>query len=81
MAEDHGAQKLGSSPGPGPEVVERQRVAKERTAQRVRSWTVQNEMRGVLGRMFAGAAERFLDSANPRERIQMYSYDQAKSLV
>ena len=33
MAEDHGA----------PEVVERQRVAKERAAQRVHSWTVQNE--------------------------------------
>ena len=60
-------QKPGSSPGPGPEVVERQRVAKERVAQRVRSWTVQNEMRGVLGRVSTGAAGRILDSANPRE--------------
>ena len=45
----------------------RQRVVKERAAQRVRSWTVQNEMRGVLGRASAGAAGRILDSANPRE--------------
>ena len=28
-------QKLGNSPGPGPEVVQRQRVAKERAVQRV----------------------------------------------
>ena len=60
-------QKSGNSPGPGPEVVERQRVAKERAAQRVRSWTVQNEMRGVLGRVSASAARRILDSANPME--------------
>ena len=36
-------QKPGNSPRPGPEVVGRQRVAKERATQRVRSWTVQNE--------------------------------------
>ena len=36
-------------------------------AQRVPSWIVQNEMRGVLGRMFAGAAGRILDSTNSRE--------------
>ena len=46
---------------------ERERVPKERAAQRVRSWTVQNEMRGVLGRVSAGAAGRILDSSNPRE--------------
>ena len=34
---------------------------------RVRSWTVQNEMRGVLGRMSTGAERRILDYANPRE--------------
>ena len=60
-------QKQGNFPGPGPEVVERQRVAKEQAAQRVRSWTVQNEIRGVLGRVSARAAGRILDSANPRE--------------
>ena len=49
-------QKPGNSPGPGPEVLERQRVAKEQAAQRVRSWTVQNEMRNVLERMTPGAA-------------------------
>ena len=61
------SHKLANSPGPGPEVVERQRVAKELAAQRVRSWTVQNEMRGVLGRVSTGAARRILDSTNPRE--------------
>ena len=60
-------QKPGNSPRPGSDVVKRQRVAKERAAQRVRSWTVQDEMRGVLGRVSAGAAGRILDSANHRE--------------
>ena len=60
-------QKPGNSPGSGPEVIKRQRVAKERAAQRVRSWTVQNEMRDVLGRVSTGAARRILDSANPGE--------------
>ena len=35
--------------------------------QRVRSWTVQNEMRGVLGRVSAGAAGRIFDSTNSEE--------------
>ena len=61
-----GPQKPGNYPRPEPEVVERQRVAKEGGAQRVRSWTVQYEMRGVLGRVSAGAGGRILDSANPR---------------
>ena len=60
-------QKPGNAPGPVPEVVERQRVAKERAVRRVRSCTVQNEMRGVLGRMTTGAAGRILDSANSRK--------------
>ena len=37
-------------------------------AQRVRGCTVQNEMRGVLERVFAGAAERILDFANSRDK-------------
>ena len=61
-------QKPGNSPGPGPEAAERPTVAKERAAQRIRSWTVQNEMRGVLGRVSTGAAGRILDSVNPREK-------------
>ena len=61
-------QKLGNSPGPEAEVVERQRVAKERAAQRVHSWTAQNEIRGVLGPVSAGARGRILDSANPKEK-------------
>ena len=60
-------QKPGNSPGLGQEIVERRRVNKERAAQRVHSWTVQNEMRGDLGRVSAGAAGRVLDSANPKE--------------
>ena len=60
-------QKPGNSPGSEPEVIKRQRVAKERAAQRVRTWTVQNEMRDVLGRVSTGAARRILDSANPGE--------------
>ena len=59
--------KLGKFLGPRPEVLQRQRVAKERKAQTVRGWTVQNKMRGVLTRVSAGAARRILDSANPRE--------------
>ena len=58
MAEDHGAPEAGQLPRSGPEVVE---------GQRVRSWTVQNEMRGVLGQVSTGAAGRILDSSNPRE--------------
>ena len=60
-------QKSGNSPGPETEVVKRQKIAKERAAQRVRSWTVHNEMRGVLGRVSASAAGRIFDFANPRE--------------
>ena len=60
-------QKPGNSQGPGLEVVERQRIAKERAAQRVRSWTVKNETRVVMERVSAGAAGKILDSANSRE--------------
>ena len=60
-------QKSGNSPGPGTEVVERQKIVKERATQRVRSWTVQNEMRGVLGRVSTSAARRIFDSASPKE--------------
>ena len=60
-------QKPGNSPWPGPEVVERQRIARERAAQRVRSWTVQDKMKGVLGRVSPGAAERVLDFAKSGE--------------
>ena len=59
-------QKLGNSPGPGPEVVKRQKIAKERATQKVCSWTVQNEMRGVLGPVSASAARKIFDSANSR---------------
>ena len=45
MAEDHEAQKPKYFPRLGPEFVERQRVAQERAAQRVRSLTEQNDER------------------------------------
>ena len=57
-------QKPCNSPGPRPEIVDsRQRESGEKSLQ----LDVQNEMRGVLGRMIAGAAGRILDSANSRE--------------
>ena len=49
-------QKLGNSPGPGPEVVERQRFVKDRVAERVRSWTEKNEVKGVLRRVSTDVA-------------------------
>ena len=60
-------QTSGNSTESGTEVVKRQKIAKERATQRVRSWTVQNKMRGVLERVSASAARRILDSANPIE--------------
>ena len=60
-------KKPDNFPGAGPKIVERERVAKKQAAQRVRTWTVQNETTDVLGRMIAGAARRILDSAPSRE--------------
>ena len=60
MAGKHGAPEAGTRG-------RREKVAKDRAAKRVCSWTVQNEMRGVLGRVSTGAAGRILDSVNPRE--------------
>ena len=60
-------QKPGNSPGPGPEVIERQKIANERARHRVRSRTVQNEMKGVLRRLSASAAGGIIDSANSGE--------------
>ena len=67
MAENHGAPEAGQLPRPGSQVVKRQRIAKERAAQNVRNWRVQNEMRGVLGRVSVGAARMILNSANPQQ--------------
>ena len=66
MTEDHGAPEAGQLPRVWTRGRrDRQPPKSERC--RVRSWTVQNEMRGVLRRVSAGAARRILDSANPRE--------------
>ena len=62
MAENHGAPEAGKRP----KVWTRGR-RETKSHQRVHSWTVQSEMRGVLGRVSKGAAGRILDSANPRE--------------
>ena len=37
--------------------------------ERVRSCTMQNEMRGVMGRVSTGAAGRIFDSANPEKSL------------
>ena len=62
MAKDHGA----------PEARQLHRAwirgnRETESRQRVRSWTVQNEMRDVRGQVSAGASGRILDSANPKE--------------
>ena len=59
-------QKTSNSPGPGPEVVKRQRFAKKQAGQRVRSFTVQNEMRGVLGQVSTGAVGRIFNPVEIR---------------
>ena len=59
MAEDHGAPEAGQLP--------RVWTRGRRDRESPKSWTVQNEMRGVLGRVSTGAARTILDSANPRE--------------
>ena len=63
MAEDHRAPEAGQLS----RALARGRKETE-SRQRVRSWTVQNEMRGVLGRVSAGAAGRILDSANSGDK-------------
>ena len=63
-------QKPSNSSRHGPEIVERQRVAKER--QRVRSCTVQYEMKGVLERMLADGAKTILDSREIKSLTEDY---------
>ena len=62
MAENHGVPEAGQLPRGLDQ--RSQKVTKERAAQRVRSWIVQNEMRGLLD----GCRRRCMnDSANPSE--------------
>ena len=67
MVGDHGAPEAGQLPRVWTrghrETESRQRVSGAKICSR----TVQNEMRGVLGRVSTRAAGRILDSANPRE--------------
>ena len=68
MAEDHEAPKAGQLPTAW--IRGRRETESPKSEQRrVRSWTMQNEMRGVLGQVSTSAARRILDSSNPRESI------------
>ena len=49
-------QKPSNFTGCRPEIIERHRVVKKQAVQRVRNWSVQNKMRGVLDQMAAGGA-------------------------
>ena len=62
MAEDHGAPEAGKLPR-----VWTRGCTETESRQRVPSWTVQKEIKGVLRRVSAGAAEKIFDSANPKE--------------
>ena len=65
MAEDHGAPEAGQVSKVWTK--DSRDTESYQRAQIVRSCTVQNKVRGVLGRVSAGAAGRILNSANPRE--------------
>ena len=56
MADDHGAPEAGHFSEFGAEVIKKDRVTKERAVQRLHSWTVQNEIKGVLTQVSTGAA-------------------------
>ena len=62
MVEGHGAPEADQLPR-----VWTRGLREPASRQRVRSWTVQNKMRDVLGRVSSRAAGRILDSANPRD--------------
>ena len=64
MAENHGAPEAGQLSRAWTRG-RRERESPMSERRRVCSWTVQNDTRGVLGRVSAGAAGRILDSANP----------------
>ena len=68
MAEHHGAPEARQLFSTWTRNCKETKSCQERAVQRVRSCTVQNEMRGVLERVSASAARRILDSANPREK-------------
>ena len=67
MAEDHGAPEAGQLHSVWTRGRKEAESPQRVSGARVRSWTVQNEMRGVLGRVSTGAAGMILNSANPRE--------------
>ena len=66
MAEDHEAPEAGQLPRVWTRG-RRETETPKSERHKVRSWTAQNEMRGVLRRVSTGAAGRILDSANPKE--------------
>ena len=60
MAKDRGAPEAVQLPRAWT-VGRRETESRQRAAQGVRSWTVQNEMKDVQGRVSAGAAGRILN--------------------
>ena len=64
MAENYGAPEARKLPRSW---TRGRRESPKSERRRVRSWTVQNEMRDVLKRVSTGAARRILDSANSRD--------------
>ena len=67
MAEDHGAPEAGQLPRAWDRGRGETENCQRASDARVRSWTLQNKMRGVLGWVSASAAGRIFNSANPRE--------------
>ena len=67
VAKDHEASETGQLPKAWIRGRRQTKSRQRASGARSRSWTVQSEMRGVLGRVSTGAAGRILDSANPRE--------------
>ena len=67
MAEDHGASEAGQLPKAWIRSRRQTKSRQRASGARSRSWTVQSEMIGVLGRVSTGAAGMILDSAKPRK--------------
>ena len=67
MAEDHETPEAGQLSRAWTRGHRETEIAKARATQRVRSWTMQNQLRGVIGRVSASAARRIFDFFNSRE--------------
>ena len=63
MAEHHGAPEVGQLPKAWTRGRRRTENRQRVSDAKIRTWTMQNEMRGVLGRVSTGAEGRVLNSA------------------